>query len=162
MPSPSAWARKMSNLGGFWTACDGRETGSVRPSVRPTLSRKKLLVLPAPRESKVLPLRKLVPAILALLAAGTAADAQQKVYSAWVQRNGDGPQPFFFGYGRPPEIAERVAFSSCGGDCTILKSGQGCVSITMGGQEFLPLGCRVDPAPELPVADPGVPADPGV
>lgn len=103
-----------------------------------------------------------VLAILALLAAGTSAHGQQEVYTAWVQRNGDGPQPFFFGYGRTPELAERLAFRSCGGDCTMLKSGPGCVSITMSGQEFYPRGCRIEPPPESPVADPGGPAGPGV
>lgn len=87
------------------------------------------------------------------LAAGFAAHAQEEVYTVWVIRNGDGPQPFFFGYGRTLEIAERIALGVCGEDCRILKSGRGCVSIVMQNEEFLPRGCVSGAAPETDVED---------
>ncbi len=79
--------------------------------------------------------------------AGVAAYAQEGVYTAWVMRNGDGPQPFFFGYGRTLDLAEKIAHEACGPNCRILKSGPGCVSITMANQQFYPRGCggRTDP-----------------
>lgn len=81
------------------------------------------------------------------LAAGFAAHAQEQVYTVWVIRNGDGPQPFFFGYGRTLEIAERIALGVCGEDCRVLKSGPGCLSIVMQNEEFLPRGCVSGAAP---------------
>jgi len=98
----------------------------------------------------------LLPLVLAFFAGNVAAQAQEEVYTVWVQRNGDGPQPFFFGYGRTMEFAEALAFRSCGSDCTILKSGQGCVSITMAGQAFFPRGCGLEPPPDPPSNDPEV------
>ena len=82
------------------------------------------------------------------LAAGLAAHAQEEVYTVWVMRNGVGPQPFFFGYGRTLEIAERIALGVCGEDCRLLKSGRGCLSIVLQNQEFLPRGCVSNAAPE--------------
>jgi len=95
----------------------------------------------------------LLPVGLAFLGGAVAAQAQAEVFTVWVQRNGDGPQPFFFGYGRTMEIAEALAFRSCGANCTILKSGRGCVSITMAGQEFFPRGCEVERSPETQAKD---------
>jgi hypothetical protein len=77
-----------------------------------------------------------------------AAHAQAEVYTVWVIRNGDGPQPFFFGYGRTLEIAERIALGACGEDCRILKSGRGCISIVLQNEEFLPRGCVSNAPPE--------------
>jgi hypothetical protein len=88
--------------------------------------------------------------VLACLTSGPAAHAQEEVYTVWVTRNGSSPQPFFFGYGRTLDIAEKIAFRACGGDCTILKSGPGCVSITMANQEFYPRGCGDRNEPDVP------------
>ena len=96
-------------------------------------------------------MRNLFAALLvaaASLAAGFAAHAQKEVYTVWVMKNGDGPQPFFFGYGRTLEIAERIALGVCGEDCRVLKSGRGCLSIVVQNQEFLPRGCVSNAAPE--------------
>lgn len=97
-------------------------------------------------------MRRLVSAVLVVfgcLAAAVGAHAQEEeVYTVWVIRNGSGPQPFFFGYGRTLEFAEALAFRGCGNDCTIIKSGPGCVTITMHDEEFYPSGCRGRMKPE--------------
>jgi hypothetical protein len=91
--------------------------------------------------------------ILGCLGANIVAHAQQEVYTVWVTRNGNGPQPFFFGYGRTLDFAEKLAFRACGDDCTILKSGPGCVSIVMQKEEFFPRGCVAGLGPETTTED---------
>lgn len=92
--------------------------------------------------------------VFGCLAANLAAHAQEEeVYTVWVIRNGSGPQPFFFGYGRTLEFAAALAFRGCGEDCTMIKSGPGCVSITMQNEEFYPRGCGGRLAPKAPGED---------
>jgi hypothetical protein len=87
--------------------------------------------------------------VFGCLGAGFGAHAQEEdIYTVWVIRNGSGPQPFFFGYGRTPELAEQLAFRGCGEDCTVIESGPGCVSVTMHNEDFYPRGCGGRTAPE--------------
>jgi hypothetical protein len=99
-------------------------------------------------------MRNLASALLAVfgcLGAGLGAHAQEEdIYTVWVIRNGSGPQPFVFGYGRTLELAEAIAFRVCGEDCTVIKSGPGCVSITMQNEDFYPRGCGGRQEPDAP------------
>lgn len=100
-------------------------------------------------------MRKHATALAVIVAClGAGAHAQADVYTVWVTKNGTGPQPFFFGYGRTVELAEKLAFDSCGDDCTILESGPGCISITVSNRELYPHGCVAASQPETMAEEP--------